>query len=554
MLESLEISDIVLIERLTLEFGPGLTVFTGETGAGKSILLDALGFALGFAEARGLVRAGAAEGAATAILRVPSGHPARAIMAEAGLDAETEELILRRVASAAGPSRAYVNDRRVNAETLRALGEALVEVHGQHDDRGLLNARGHRALLDAFAGAESALSACRAAHGAWRREAAALEAAEAALAEAARERETLAHFVAELEAFAPEPGEDAALDARRRAMQGAARIREDVARALALLSEGAEGALFDASRRLAAAAGEAEGRLDGPLDALDRAKDALSEAVAGVETAMEAMEFDPLALERAEERLFALRKLARKHDCAPDDLAALAGSLSARLARIEAGEGEIAALRARAKAAKAAHLEAAAALSALRLEAAGRLEAAVAAELPALKMERARFHVLVEAAEPGPEGAEEVTFLIAANPGAAPAPLARVASGGELSRLLLALKVALSAAGGAGAMIFDEIDRGVGGATADAVGRRLAGLARGAGAAQVLVVTHSPQVAAWGDAQFRIEKRVEAGAARTDVRRLAEGERAEEIARMLAGGAVTPEARAAATALLAAAG
>ncbi len=554
MLESLEISDIVLIERLTLEFGPGLTVFTGETGAGKSILLDALGFALGFAEARGLVRAGAAEGAATAILRVPSGHPARAIMAEAGLDAEAEELILRRVASAAGPSRAYVNDRRVNAETLRALGEAMVEVHGQHDDRGLLNARGHRALLDAFARAEPALSACRAAHGAWRREAAALESAEAALAEAARERETLAHFVAELEAFAPEPGEDAALDARRRAMQGAARIREDVARALALLSQGAEGALFDASRRLAAAAGEAEGRLDGPLDALDRAKDALSEAVAGVETAMEAMEFDPLALERAEERLFALRKLARKHDCAPDDLAALAGELSARLARIEAGEGEIAALRARAKAAKAAHLDAAAALSALRREAAGRLEAEVAAELPALKMERARFHVSVESAEPGPEGAEEVTFLIAANPGAAPAPLARVASGGELSRLLLALKVALSAAGGAGAMIFDEIDRGVGGATADAVGRRLARLARGAGAAQVLVVTHSPQVAAWGDAQFRIEKRVEAGVARTDVRRLAEGERAEEIARMLAGGAVTAEARAAASALLAAAG
>ncbi|MFN3263117.1 MAG: DNA repair protein RecN [Pikeienuella sp.] len=554
MLESLEISDIVLIERLALEFGPGLTVFTGETGAGKSILLDALGFALGFAEARGLVRAGAAEGAATAILRVPFGHPARAIMAEAGLEADADELILRRVASAADPSRAYVNDRRVNAETLRALGEALVEVHGQHDDRGLLNARGHRALLDAFAGAEPSLSACRAAHGAWRREAAALEAAEATLAEATRERETLAHFVAELEAFAPEPGEDAALDARRRAMQGAARIREDVARALALLSEGAEGALFDASRRLAAAAGEAEGRLDGPLDALDRAKDALSEAVAGVETAMEAMEFDPLALERAEERLFALRKLARKHDCAPDDLAALAGALSARLARIEAGEGEIAALRARAKAAKAAHREAAAALSALRLEAAGRLEAAVAAELPALKMERARFHVSVESAEPGPEGAEEVTFLIAANPGAAPAPLARVASGGELSRLLLALKVALSAAGGAGAMIFDEIDRGVGGATADAVGRRLARLARGAGAAQVLVVTHSPQVAAWGDVQFRIEKRVEAGAARTEVRRLAEGERAEEIARMLAGGAVTAEARAAASALLAAAG
>lgn len=548
MLESLEITDIVLIERLTLDFGPGLAVLTGETGAGKSILLDALGLALGFAETKGLVRAGATEGMATAILRPGPDHPARRLMAEAGLDAEGEEVILRRVVSATGPSRAFVNDRRVSAETLRALGEALVEVHGQHDDRGLLNVRGHRALLDAFAVAAAELSACRAAFAECRGAESALREAEAALEEAARERETLAHFVGELTAFAPEPGEDATLDARRRAMQGAARIREDVARALALLSDGAEGAMFDAARRLAAAAGEAEGRLDAPLEALDRATEALSETVAGVEAALDALGFDPGDLERTEERLFALRKLARKHECAPDDLASLAETLAARLARIEAGEGEIAGLRARAASARVAHLDAAAALSAKRRSAAAALEAAVAAELPALKMERARFVVSIQASEPGAEGAEDVLFLIAANPGAAPAPLARVASGGELSRLLLALKVALSARGEAGAMIFDEIDRGVGGATADAVGRRLARLARGGG--QVLVVTHSPQVAAYGDAQFRIEKRVEGGETRTMVASLTDAEREQEIARMLAGGEVGSAARAAARALL----
>lgn len=551
MLESLEIRNIVLIERLTLEFGAGLTVLTGETGAGKSILLDALGFALGMVEAKGLVRAGADEGAVTATLRPRADHPVRALMAEAGLGWSDDGVLLRRVASAGGPSRAFVNDQRVSAETLRRLGETLVEVHGQHDDRGLLNARGHRALLDAFAGTEPELDACRVA---WRRArsaGAALAETEARQAEAARDREYLEYSVAELQSFAPESGEDAALDARRRLMQGAERIREEVERAAKLIGpEGAEGAALDAARYLSAAAAHAEGRLEAPLEALDRAAEALADAAAGVETAMADLAFDPFELERTEERLFALRALGRKHDCQPDALAALAEDMAAQLSRIEAGTGELAILRAALTAAEAAHRAAVATLSAKRRGAATELDKAVAAELPALKMERAVFVTEITPAEPGPEGADQVAFLIAANPGAPAGSLARVASGGELSRLLLALKVALSARGASGVMIFDEIDRGVGGATADAVGRRLARLA---GGAQVLVVTHSPQVAAFGAAQFRIEKAVASGVTRTEVRRLSGPEREEEIARMLSGDEVTPAARSAASALLSAA-
>ncbi|MEX2518871.1 MAG: DNA repair protein RecN, partial [Paracoccaceae bacterium] len=337
----------------------------------------------------------------------------------------------------------------------------------------------------------------------------------------------------------------------RRLMQGAERVREEVARADAGLGmAGAEGAAMGAARHLAAAAGQAEGRLEAPLEALDRAAEALAEAAAGVEAAMADFSFDPFDLERTEERLFALRALARKHECAPDALSALAEEMEAQLSRIEAGSGELAALRVTLATTEAAHRSAVDTLSAKRRAAAAALDRAVAAELPALKMERAIFVTEVTAVEPGPEGADQIAFLIAANPGAPPAPLARVASGGELSRLLLALKVALSARGASGVMIFDEIDRGVGGATADAVGRRLARLAEGA---QVLVVTHSPQVAAFGAAQFRIEKAVVAGETRTEVRRLSAPEREEEIARMLAGDEVTAAARSAAAALLSAA-
>lgn len=549
MLLGLTIRDMVLIERLTLEPGPGLTVLTGETGAGKSILLDALGFVLGWPGRAGLVRAGMATGEVEAVFALAANHPARAVLAEAGLDAG-DELILRRVARAEGPSSAFVNDRRAGAETLRALADCLVEIHGQHDDRGLLDARGHRALLDAFAGATPLLATVRGAWTARRAAAAALEAAEAHLARARAEEDFLRHAVAELDRLAPEPGEEAALDAARRRMQAAARIREDVVHALtALGEEGAGGRAGDALRWLEGAADRAEGLLEAPLAALGHALDALAEAEQGTVRALESLDPDPAALERAEERLFAIRALARKHNVLADDLPALAADLAARLAALDAGAADIAAGRAALDRAEAAYAEAAAALSSARAEAAARLDAAVTGELAPLKLERARFTTCLAPAPAGPEGAETVRFEVATNPGAAPGPLDRIASGGELSRFMLALKVALAGAqAGDVTMVFDEIDRGVGGATADAVGRHLARLAA---AGQVLVVTHSPQVAARGTQHWRVEKRESGGSTRTSVVALDAEARRDEIARMLAGEQVTEAARAAAEELLA---
>jgi len=547
MLRSLSIRDIVLIEALDLDLRPGLNVLTGETGAGKSILLDALGLALG-ARGRGdMLRPGAEAGSVTASFDLAADHPARAILADAGIAAD-DELILRRVLTGDGRARGFVNDQRASAETLRALGAALVEVHGQHDDRGLLNPAGHRALLDAFAGADAERAAVRAAWGAWRAAAAALTQAQTQAAEAAREEDFLRHAAAELAAFDPQPGEDAALDVARRRMQAASRIGEEVARAAQEIGpQGAEGALITAARRLERAAAQAEGALDPALAALERAMTELGEAQDGVARALEALDADPAALERTEERLFALRALARKHQVAPDDLAALAHDLAARLAAIDGGAARLGALAREADAARAAYDAAAAALGAKRAEAARRLDRAVTAELAPLKMERAAFHTAVAPDAPGPEGADRVAFTVATNPGAPPGPIDRIASGGELSRFLLALKVCLSARAEGLTLVFDEIDRGVGGATADAVGRRLARLARGA---QVLVVTHSPQVAARGAWHWRIEKVADRGLARTRVVALAPEARTEEIARMLAGETVTPGARLAAAALL----
>jgi DNA repair protein RecN (Recombination protein N) len=548
MLRSLEIRDMLIIDRLELAFQPGLNVLTGETGAGKSILLDALGFVLGWRGRAELVRQGAGQGEVGATFDLAPGHAARAVLDEAGIPA-ADELILRRVNWPDGRKQAWVNDRRVSGEVLRALSDTLVELHGQHDDRGLLNPRGHRDVLDAFAGAAPALAATRAA---WRALAEARrrqEAARAALAEAEREEDFLRHAVAELDRLAPEPGEDAALDARRREMQGAARITEDIARAAAALGpEGAEGPMTDALRWLEGAAGRAGGRLEAPLAALARALSELADAAGGVEDCLAALDFDPLELERLEERLFAIRALARKHGVAPDDLGALAAELRQRLAALERGAADLEALAAEVARAEAAHEAAAAALSAVRRAAAARLDAAMAAELAPLKLERAIFATGIAPAEPGPEGSDSVTFSVAPNPGAPAGPLNRIASGGELSRFLLALKVCLTAGTPGLTMIFDEIDRGVGGATADAVGRRLAALAEGA---QVLVVTHSPQVAALGRHHWRVEKRVAAGATTSAVTALDPAARVDEIARMLAGDTITPAARAAARALLA---
>ncbi|WP_323010422.1 DNA repair protein RecN [Paracoccus sp. (in: a-proteobacteria)] len=545
MLRHLDIRDMLLIDRLELEFRPGLNVLTGETGAGKSILLDCLGFVLGWRGRADLVRTGASQGEVTAVFDLPPGHPARTLLDEAGFPV-SDELIIRRVNAADGRKTGWINDRRASGEVLRTLSELLVELHGQHDDRGLLNPRGHRLLLDAFAGVD--LGPTRAAWAARREARVALAGAEAALTAAKSEEEFLRHAVAELDKLDPQPGEEAELDTRRRAMQGAERIRGDVARALqALGPEGAEGAMLDAARWLDGVAERAEGRLEGPVSALQRALIELGEAASGVEVALDAMDFDPRDLESTEERLFALRALARKHDVLADDLAGLADQLRERLGRIDAGEGDLMRLRDGVAVADAAYEAAAAALSERRATAAKRLDAAMAAELAPLKMERAVFETRLSSTDPGPEGRDTIAFTVATNPGAPSGPLDRIASGGELSRFLLALKVCLARGNDALTLIFDEIDRGVGGATADAVGRRLARLSEGA---QVLVVTHSPQVAALGGHHFRVAKSVQGGMTTSQVAALTASQRIEEIARMLAGEEITPAAKAAARALL----
>lgn len=545
MLRSLDIRDMLLIDRLALAFGPGLNVLTGETGAGKSILLDCLGFVLGWRGRAELVRQGATQGEVTAVFDLPPDHPARDILSDAGIAPE-DELILRRINGADGRKTGFVNDRRVSGEVLRQLSGVLVELHGQHDDRGLLNARGHRALLDAFAGLDT--GPVRAAWTARRQARQALDAADAALARAREEEDFLRHAVEELDRLDPQPGEEAELDTRRRAMQSAVRIREDVARALQILGpDGAEGAMLDATRWLETVADRADGRLDEPLSALSRASIELGDAFRGVEDALAALDVDPATLEATEERLFALRALARKHHVLADALPGLADELRDRLQRIDAGEAQMAELDRQVRDTDAAFQQAADHLSRERAAAALRLDAAVSGELAPLKMERAMFETRLSEAEPGPEGQDSVAFTVATNPGAPAGPLDRIASGGELSRFLLALKVCLARGSDSLVLIFDEIDRGVGGATADAVGRRLARLAD---EAQVLVVTHSPQVAALGSHHFRVSKSVADGMTTSTVAALDHDHRVEEIARMLSGDRITAAATEAARALL----
>lgn len=548
MLRALEIRDMLIIDRLELAFQPGLNVLTGETGAGKSILLDSLGFVLGWRGRAELVRQGADQGEVVAVFDLPEGHPAHAVLEEAGLPAGPE-LILRRINTRDGRKTSWVNDRRCSGEVLRALSERLVELHGQHDDRGLLDPKGHRALLDSFAGLAPMLDNVRETWRARSRLARKLAEAEAALQAVRAEEDFLRHAVAELDGLDPQPGEEAELDARRRLMQGAERTREDMARAYAALGlQGAEGSMSDALRWLDGVADQAEGMLDAPLEALGRALNELADATQGLERAQEMMSFNPQELEEAEERLFAIRALARKHGVLADELGTFAAGLRDRLSALDRGDADLRALKSELAGAEAAFDTAASALTAARRAAAGRLDAAVTAELAPLKMERAVFRTEIAAAEPGLEGRDAVTFSVATNPGAPAGPLARIASGGELSRFLLALKVCLSDSAAGVTMIFDEIDRGVGGATADAVGRRLAALASGG---QVLVVTHSPQVAALGAYHWRVEKRVQNEMTTTNVVPLDPAARVDEIARMVAGDTITDEARGAARALLA---
>ena len=550
MLRRLVIQDVVLIEQLAIEFESGLGVLTGETGAGKSILLDALGLALGNRADAALVRAGQSTASVTAEIDLPDGHEALAVLAEQGMEAEPgEPLILRRSLKADGGSRAFAGAASVPAATLREIGAQAVEVHGQHDDRGLLNPRGHRALLDAFGRIDT--SAVASAWGEVEQLAGELAEARALAESAARDRDWLEHAAGEIAALAPEPGEETRLAEERAAMQAGAKAGESL-NGLEELLGGSEGAL--AQLRLAARRIE-RGAADHPLLAealgsLDRAVIEASEAEDRIARAADALAFSPERLEATEARLFEIRGLARKHRVEPDALAALGEELQTKLQAIEAGSERIAGLEKALAAAQAAYDEAAAVLSERRRSAAGQLDLKVAAELAPLKLDAARFRTAISEAEPGPAGVDRVEFEVSTNPGAPFGPLTRIASGGELSRFILALKVALAEAGNARTMIFDEVDRGVGGAVASAIGERLARLAEDA---QVLVVTHSPQVAARAAHHYRIEKSHGGEGTRTSVRKLSAAERCEEIARMLSGAAITDEARAQAARLMEAA-
>ena len=547
MLRQLAIRNVVLIDQLDIEFDSGLGVLTGETGAGKSILLDALGLALGARADTALVRQGADSASVTAEIELPAAHPAFAILAEQGVDADPgEPLLLRRTLKSDGGSRAFVGPSPVSAGTARDIAGAAIEIHGQHDDRGLLNPRGHRALLDAFARIDAGQVA-----DAW----ATLTHIESELgrqraeaAEAERDRDYLTHAAAEIDLLAPQPGEETSLAEERSAIQTGARACESL-QGLDELLGGSEGAL--AQLRQAARTIE-RGAADHPmlaeaLAALDRALIEAHDAEDRIARAAEALAHDPARLEAVETRLFDIRGLARKHRVEPDALAELGERLRTQLAEIDAGGERIEALDSELQKARLDYSKLADALSRERHEAAARLDSAVAAELAPLKLDSARFRTAIGEAEPGPSGTDRVEFEISTNPGAPFGPLTKIASGGELSRFILALKVALAEAGSAATMIFDEIDRGVGGAVASAIGERLARLAKDS---QVLVVTHSPQVAARATHHYRIEKAHAGGATRTHVRRLTGEERREEIARMLSGAAITDEARAQASRLL----
>ena len=547
MLRQLAVHNVVLVERLELEFEPGLGVLTGETGAGKSILLDALGLALGARSDSSLVRAGQDSAAVSAELELDAKHPVHALLRDQGIEPEAgEPLIVRRTLKSDGGSRAFVGGGAVPAGVLRDLGALAVEIHGQHDDRGLLNPKGHRAVLDAFGKLDT--GPVEAAWAEVTRIEAELSQARAQAASAERDREWLEHASAEIEALAPEEGEETRLAEERTAMQAGLKAGESLSGLDELLG-GAEGALAllrQAARRIERGAAD-HPLLAEALASLDRALIEASEAEDRITRAADAMAFDPARLEQTEARLFDIRGLARKHRVEADALAALGQQMREQLTAIQAGTERIDELDAELVAARQAYSEAAEIVSRQRQDAAARLDSAVAAELAPLKLDAAKFRTAVSPAEAGPSGADRVEFEVSTNPGAPFGPLTRIASGGELSRFILALKVALAEAGTAATMIFDEVDRGVGGAVASAIGERLARLAQNS---QVLVVTHSPQVAARASHHYRIEKSHGPEGTRTTVRKLDEDERREEIARMLSGASITEEARAQASRLL----
>ena len=562
MLLTLSVRNVVLIERLDLTFKPGLCVLTGETGAGKSILLDALGLALGARVDPSAIRGGAdAEprtAAVAAAFEIPPGHDAIAAIEAHGLapPGEGELLILRRTVSPDGRSRGFVNDQPAAAQLLRAIGATLVEIVGQFASHDLAERAGHRRLLDLFGGLERESRLVSEAWSEWRAAETALAEAEAAAEAASREEAALRHSVDELDALDPVAGEEEALATLRHRLRHAERLGEALAEALSEVggSEGVEPGLARAHRVLARRTDIAGGMFDAALEALDRAAAEAAEARAVIERCARELDADPGRLDEAEERLFALRALARKHNVAPDALPEIREAAARKLAAIEHAATSLAALRVRRDEARAHYAAAAGRLSKSRKAAASRLDEAVNGELGPLRLGAARFATALEtldAADWGPHGVERVTFVASTNPDSPAGPLSRIASGGELSRFMLALKVVLAGASPAPTLVFDEVDAGIGGATSTAVGQRLRRLGEGL---QVLVVTHSPQVAALGGAHWRVQKREtsdrERRAVRTVVDELDRDKRREEIARMLAGITVTDEARAAADSLM----
>jgi DNA repair protein RecN (Recombination protein N) len=554
MLQRLSIRDIVIIDRLDLEFGPGFGVLTGETGAGKSILLDALSLALGARGDAGLVRTGSERGQVFAEFDLPDAHPAFDLLRRQGLDAEPP-LILRRVQSADGRTRGFANDQPVSAQVLREIGHQLVEIHGQHDERALVDAATHRGLVDAYGGLDAQLQRTRNAYAALYAARRAYSEAETALAEARRDADYLQHTSDELDKLAPEPGEEDRLAETRQRLMTAEKVAGDLHDAL-----DAVGGEHTPVQQISAVLRRLERRSDDPgglvaplADALSKALDAMDHAHEVAETTLREAAFDPLELERTEERLFALRALARKHSVTVDQLPGLRDKLHGKLLALSEGETRLAALAEAAKTAQSDYSKAASVLSEGRAKAAVALTEAVNAELPALKLERAQFQVQIETddadAAPSADGVDRIVFHVQTNPGSAPGPLMKVASGGELSRFLLAIKVALAGRGGAPTLVFDEIDTAVSGAVSEAIGARLQRLSDGV---QVLSVTHSPQVAARANRHFLIAK-TDAAPERvaTQVTLLEDEARHEEIARMLAGATISDEARAAAGRLIA---
>jgi DNA repair protein RecN (Recombination protein N) len=557
MLSALSIRDVVLIESLDLEIEAGFTALTGETGAGKSILLDALGLALGERADRGLVRHGAQRGQATAVFEVQDNHPACAMLDELDLpEPEDGRIVLRRSVGLDGKSRAYVNDAPASVGALRRLGSALLEIHGQHASVGLMDSNTHRDLLDSFARC-STLKAQVA--GAWRELDEArtrLDEAEKQARRASSDRDYLAHVLAELERLAPKAGEELALDSERRALMGSEKAATALKDAADALSDNKAEQRMAAAARALSRVGKPEGEeanaiskaVDNAVTALERALTELGDAQGWIARAGDYLDADPARLDHLEERLFALRAAARKHGVTVEGLPQALVNAAAALNAIDSADEAILAAKRDLEKAHVIYHGLAQDLSAKRYAGALALDTAVTQELPPLKLEKARFRTRIEtdADKPGKEGIDRVVFEIAANPGAGFGPLSEIASGGELSRLSLALKVVLSADGGTLALVFDEVDQGIGGATADAVGKRLSTLSQ---TAQILCVTHSPQVAARAHRHWRIEKAVVDGVTRTNVALLPQDAREEELARMLSGAQITPEARAAAKAL-----